>query len=238
MRRRLRDHVRWSGSRRRPATSPPAATPSPRRRRGARPRPSAAGAGRRRSPRAPRPRCRPGSSWRSRRSWPPRSTPAASARSAVSSTTCTALPTPTPKAGVPELYAAFTMPAPPVATIRSTWCISSWVSAIFASGSTCTRSAGAPTCSHASRMSPTTASVVPLAARVRGEDDRVAAGERAQRLDRRRRVGPGGGDQAATTPDRLGDLHQPARPGPPRRRRRSASRAGRTARRAPGAGSW
>ena len=46
--------------------------------------------------------------------------------SAVSSITTGVLPAPTPIAGLPELYAAFTMPGPPVARIRlmSGWCIS------------------------------------------------------------------------------------------------------------------
>lgn len=46
--------------------------------------------------------------------------------SAVSSITTGVLPAPTPIAGLPELYAALTMPGPPVARIRlmSGWCIS------------------------------------------------------------------------------------------------------------------
>ncbi|MNE34049.1 hypothetical protein D3C80_1277520 [compost metagenome] len=45
--------------------------------------------------------------------------------SAVSSTTTGVLPAPTPMAGLPELYAALTMPGPPVARIMliSGWCI-------------------------------------------------------------------------------------------------------------------
>jgi hypothetical protein len=50
---------------------------------------------------------------------------AASSMSAVSSITIVALPAPTPNAGLPELYAAFTMAGPPVATVRSQIDISS-----------------------------------------------------------------------------------------------------------------
>ena len=57
------------------------------------------------------------------------------------------------------------MPAPPVATIRSACRISSCVLGSDGEPSDCTRSAGAPTCSQAARMKPTTVSVV---RRVRG----------------------------------------------------------------------
>ena len=52
------------------------------------------------------------------------------------------------------------MPAPPVATTTSACRISSWDLASDGSGMDCARSAGAPTCWHASRMYATTASVV------------------------------------------------------------------------------
>ncbi len=51
------------------------------------------------------------------------------------------------------------MPAPPVATTRSDWRMSSWVAAMDGSAIVCTRSAGAPTCSQAPRMYSTTAAV-------------------------------------------------------------------------------
>jgi hypothetical protein len=71
---------------------------------------------------------------------------AASARSALASTIDTTLPMPTPIAGVPLEYAARIFDCDPVAATRSQRRISSCVdSFVTGAGSTCTRSAGAPT---------------------------------------------------------------------------------------------
>ena len=111
---------------------------------------------------------------------------------------------------MPELYAARTMPAPPVATTRSAWRISSWVFGRDGAGSDCTRSAGAPTCSQAARMKPTTASVAPW---VRG----CGAQMMALRPFSANRVLTGGvasgpvvGISAATTPTGLAIFTSPA----------------------------
>ena len=77
---------------------------------------------------------------------------AASTMSAVSSTVITALPAPTPKAGVPLEYAAPTIAAPPVARMRSHCFISSFVFSSETMPTSCTRSAGAPIFSSAARM--------------------------------------------------------------------------------------
>ena len=112
---------------------------------------------------------------------------------------------------MPELYAAFTMPAPPVATIRSAWRISSCVVASDGAGSDCTRSAGAPTCSHAARMYPTTASVAPwvrgcgaqmIALRPLTANSALTGGVAS---------GPVVGISAATTPTGLAIFTRPAR---------------------------
>ena len=111
---------------------------------------------------------------------------------------------------MPELYAARTMPAPPVATTRSAWRISSCVFGSDGAGSDCTRSAGAPTCSQAARMNPTTASV---ACWVRG----CGAQMMALRPFSANRVLTGGvasgpvvGISAATTPTGLAIFTSPA----------------------------
>ena len=102
------------------------------------------------------------------------------------------------------------MPAPPVATIRSAWRISScdfgqrrrgqrlhqvrWRADLLARGP----------------HEPDHGLGGALGPRVRRADDGVAALDREQRLDRRRGVRAGGRDQRGDHADRLGDLHQPA----------------------------
>ena len=69
---------------------------------------------------------------------------AASVRLAVSSTTETTLPAPTPKAGVPQVEAARILACEPVATTRSACCIRACVaSLVMGAGRNCTRSVGA-----------------------------------------------------------------------------------------------
>mmetsp|Transcript_51989 Transcript_51989/g.96728 ORF Transcript_51989/g.96728 Transcript_51989/m.96728 type:complete len:297 (-) Transcript_51989:330-1220(-) len=88
---------------------------------------------------------------------------AASLRSAVLSTVTTALPTPTPSAGVPEEYAASTIGLPPVANTRSHCFMSSLVLGTEGLSTPSTKSAGAPMATHAWRSSPTIKALVLLA---------------------------------------------------------------------------
>jgi hypothetical protein len=85
---------------------------------------------------------------------------AASAMSAVSSMTIVAFPAPTPYAGLPELYAAFTIAGPPVAMVRSAFAIRSLASGILGRSTHCSRSSGAPWRRSASRIRRTTSVVV------------------------------------------------------------------------------
>jgi hypothetical protein len=80
---------------------------------------------------------------------------AACATSAVSSMTIVALPAPTPYAGLPELYAAFTIAGPPVAIVRSHTLINSRASGMLGRSTHCRRSAGAPAASSAARITRT-----------------------------------------------------------------------------------
>src|SRR3984957_16514222 len=102
------------------------------------------------------------------------------------------------------------MPAPPVATIRSAWRISSWVFGSDGAGSDWTRSGGAPTCSHAARMNPTTASVAPV---VRGCGAQMIALRPLtanSALTGGVASGPVAGISAATTPTGFARLTRPA----------------------------
>mmetsp|Transcript_7017 Transcript_7017/g.22223 ORF Transcript_7017/g.22223 Transcript_7017/m.22223 type:complete len:257 (+) Transcript_7017:787-1557(+) len=85
---------------------------------------------------------------------------AASSRSALSSTVTTALPAPTPSAGVPLEYAALTIAPPPVASTRSACCMRSLVLATDGLSMPMTRSAGAPIRSSAPRISSTMSALV------------------------------------------------------------------------------
>src|SRR5205814_1206509 len=80
--------------------------------------------------------------------------------SAVSSMTIVALPAPTPYAGLPELYAAFTIAGPPVAIVRSQAAMSVFASGMLGRSTHCSRSTGAPTFFSPSRISRTTSFVV------------------------------------------------------------------------------
>ena len=93
---------------------------------------------------------------------------AASFRSYPRSRTTGGFPGPTPYAGVPLEYAAFTIPLPPVAITRSHASISACEFASVTSLSTWIRSAGAPHFTIASRMR-FTVWVVDFAARGAGE---------------------------------------------------------------------
>ena len=97
---------------------------------------------------------------------------AASTTSAVSSITIVELPPPTPNAGVPELYAALTIAAPPVAKVRSQVAMSSWDSGIDGCSTHWKTSAGAPSRTMTSRMIRTVSFVVAL---VRGWPQKITA---------------------------------------------------------------
>ena len=71
--------------------------------------------------------------------------------SAVSSIIAGLLPGPTPRAGFPELYAAATMPGPPVAKMVSASCIRVLVSSIEGLSTQQMMSRGSPAFSAASR---------------------------------------------------------------------------------------
>ena len=82
------------------------------------------------------------------------------------------LPPPTPKAGRPELYAALTIAAPPVANVRSHSAISRWDSGIDGCSTHWNTSAGAPSRIITSRRMRTTSPVVRL---VRGWGEKMTA---------------------------------------------------------------
>src|SRR6266850_1254283 len=103
---------------------------------------------------------------------------AASTISAVSSITIVALPAPTPYAGFPELYAAFTIAGPPVAIVRSQMLISSFASGMLGGSELTQRSAH-----HANGFVRRL-----LTRRMRREDHRVAALDRVDRDADRRHV--------------------------------------------------
>ena len=71
--------------------------------------------------------------------------------SALSSMTAGVLPAPTPKAGLPELYAALTMPGPPVARMMSASFIRVLVMSSEGTSIHAMMSSGAPALTAASR---------------------------------------------------------------------------------------
>src|SRR5215468_5822783 len=83
---------------------------------------------------------------------------------AVSSITIVALPAPTPYAGFPELYAAFTIAGPPVAIVKSQIDINSCAKGILGFSRHWTMSSGAPAFFNAARMIRTVSFVVFLLA--------------------------------------------------------------------------
>src|SRR5580704_13029289 len=74
--------------------------------------------------------------------------------------TIVALPAPTPYAGFPELYAAFTMAEPPVAIVRSQTAISSWARGMLGFSRHWMASAGPPALHTAARRTRVVASAV------------------------------------------------------------------------------
>ena len=82
------------------------------------------------------------------------------------------LPPPTPNAGLPELYAALTIAAPPVAKVRSQSAINCWDSGIEGRSTHWKTSAGAPSRSITSRRMRTTSLVVRV---VRGWGEKITA---------------------------------------------------------------
>src|SRR5262252_5465486 len=89
---------------------------------------------------------------------------AASSTFAVSSTTIVAFPAPTPYAGLPDEYAAFTMAGPPVAIVRSQEDIRYFASGMLGRSTHCSTSSGTPCFFKAARIARTASFVVFLPA--------------------------------------------------------------------------
>ena len=92
--------------------------------------------------------------------------------SAVSSITAGTLPGPTPTAGLPEEYAALTIPGPPVARIKSASRITRLVKSGLGSLIQQITFRGAPACTAASRITRAAAIVLSLA---RGCGEKIIA---------------------------------------------------------------
>ena len=87
----------------------------------------------------------------------------ASSTSALESMTAGVLPAPTPMAGLPEEYAARTMPGPPVARMMSASCMARLVSSSVGASTQSMMPCGAPAATAASSTSLAAAMVAPLA---------------------------------------------------------------------------